>query len=128
MEHRLSRRETVNLPVTLHLQQGNIHCLLQDVNADGLFIRGPFSCKHIHTPVKVTLGEEDKDGVSREYQAMVVRMAEGGAGLMFDKTDSEIYTLVNELRHALMRVRRMNRSGVTRRTTSLAVKKEYADA
>lgn len=101
MEHRLSPRKSLNVPVTLHFPEGSVHCLSYDVNADGMFVRGPIPCIRVNTPVKLTIGDSSNT-VFATYKAMAVRIGGDGIGLMFDKTESTIYDMLQ----AMSRVRR----------------------
>lgn len=106
MEHRLSPRKQLNVPVTVHLADASSHCLSHDVNADGIFVRGPLPCIRVNTPVKLTIGDLG-DSALAAFKAMVVRIDRDGVGLMFDKTESAIYSLLEaslRAHHCYMRV------------------------
>ena len=96
------RRDTPRIPITLdavlhYNNQSFRHSLTRDISLDGAFIETPVGLsKKGNVELAIQLPTEGKQQYHR-FQAQVVRVADGGAGLVFDKVDTDAYAALLDL-------------------------------
>jgi len=96
------RRDTPRIPITLdavlhYNNQSFRHSLTRDISLDGAFIETPAGLtKKGNVELAIQLPTDGKQQYHR-FQAQVVRVADGGAGLVFDKVDTEAYAALLDL-------------------------------
>ncbi len=96
------RRDTPRIPITLdavlhYNNQSFHHSLTRDISLDGAFIETPAGLsKKGNIELAIQLPTDGKQQYHR-FQAQVVRVADGGAGLVFDKVDTDAYAALLDL-------------------------------
>ena len=96
------RRDTPRIPIALEAvlnfnTQSYRHSLTRDISLDGAFIETPAGLtKKGNVELAIQLPTDGKQQYHR-FQAQVVRVADGGAGLVFDKVDTEAYAALLDL-------------------------------
>jgi len=99
VEHRNSPRRPVTLYTMLNYPSlGLVRGCIRDIGMGGMFV----DIGRIQLPVNATLEASLMLGASglkchMQVEAIVVRCAEQGVGLMFDELDSEIRNALNHL-------------------------------
>ena len=101
-ERKTERRDTPRIPITLdavlhYNNQSFHHSLTRDISLDGAFVETPTGLsKKGNIELAIQLPTEGKQQYHR-FQAQVVRVADGGAGLVFDKVDTDAYAALLDL-------------------------------
>jgi len=96
------RRDTPRIPIALdavlhYNNQSFRHSLTRDISLDGAFIETPAGLtKKGNVELAIQLPTDGKQQYHR-FQAQVVRLADGGAGLVFDKVDTDAYAALLDL-------------------------------
>ena len=96
------RRDTPRIPITLdavlhYNNQSFRHSLTRDISLDGAFVETRDAlAKKGNLELAISLPTNGKPQFHR-FQAQVVRVADGGAGLMFDKVGTEAYAALLDL-------------------------------
>lgn len=97
------RRDTPRIPITLdaildYNNQNYQHSITRDISLDGVFVES----KEARLPKRGTLELAIKlpaDGTPRyhRFHAQVVRITNNGAGLLFDRVDTDSYAALLDL-------------------------------
>lgn len=96
------RRDTPRIPIALdtvlhYNNQSFRHSLTRDISLDGAFVETREALtKKGSLELAISLPTDGKPQFHR-FQAQVVRVADGGAGLMFDKVGTEAYAALLDL-------------------------------
>lgn len=96
------RRDTPRIPIALEAvlnfnTQSYRHSLTRDISLDGAFVEtGEVLAKKGSVELAIQLPTEGKQKYHR-FQAQVVRVTDGGAGILFDKVDTEAYAALLDL-------------------------------
>lgn len=96
------RRDTPRVPIALEAvlhynSQSFRHSLTRDISLDGAFVETPETLsKKGNVELAIQLPTEGKPQYHR-FQAQVVRVTDGGAGLLFDKVDTDAYAALLDL-------------------------------
>ena len=98
MEHRCSLRRPVTTDVIVECPRlGLVRTIMRDINLGGLFVETDAVALPLNAPVSVVFnlpaGERDSGYC---MQAMIVRHAPTGAGLMFLELDAEVIRSMRE--------------------------------
>lgn len=97
------RRDTPRIPITLdaildYNNQNYQHSITRDISLDGVFVES----KETRLPKRGALELAIKlpaDGMSKyhRFHAQVVRVTNNGAGLLFDRVDTDSYAALLDL-------------------------------
>lgn len=96
------RRDTPRIPIALEAvlhynNQSFRQSLTRDISLDGVFVETPTVLpKKSNIELAIQLPTEGRPQYHR-FQAQVVRVTDGGAGLLFDKVETDAYAALLDL-------------------------------
>lgn len=91
MEHRHGIRRNVNIATSVELMTGSvISACIRDVSFGGVFVELPTEGLWSHAPIKLEFKiPQGNELVTHYWRGFVTRIANKGAGAMFESTDPE---------------------------------------